>query len=217
MEEVQLVEKKIKKIPRQKIFSVESIGRNFSTKAVKYVLNRLKKKNEIGVISQGLYYRPGKSRFFPDQPIPPGTDAIIKAVSKKTGELISVHGAVALNEIGLSTQVPMRSIYHTTGRSRYIKVNGNNRVKLVHINPKKIVMPNTVTCHVVTALWFEGKKYLTPLVVKKIYQRLGNKYFNENTKNLNKMPAWMRKVFINYQNMKPDDPALIEEYEWRGL
>ena len=52
MEEIQLIEKRIKKIPRQKIFSAETICRDFAIQTVKYVLNRLKKKNEIGVICQ---------------------------------------------------------------------------------------------------------------------------------------------------------------------
>lgn len=218
MEEVQLIGKKIKKIPRQKIFSAESICRDFSIKTVKYVLSRLKKKNEIGVISHDLYYRPGKSRFFPGQPIPPGADAITKAVSKKTGETISVHPAVALNQIGLSTQVPMRHIYYTTGRSRHIKVDGVNRVRLVHVNPKKIVMANTVTCHVVTALWYEGKRYLKPRIVKKLHERLKDKYFNEVLLHVDKMPPWMRKVFIRYQRMDANDPELQEDPDeyWHG-
>jgi hypothetical protein len=35
---------------------------------------------------------------------------------------------------------------------------------------------------------------------------------------LDKMPSWMRKVFIRYQNMHPNDPELQEdpnEY-WQG-
>jgi len=88
----------------------------------------------------------------------------------------------------------------------------------VHISPKKIVMPGTVTCHVVTALWFEGKKYLRPLIVKRLHHRLGDKYFNEVINHLDKMPAWMRKVFKRYQNMDSNDPELEEDpNEWRGL
>jgi hypothetical protein len=217
MKEALLIEKAIKKMPRQKIFFAESICTKYPIKTVKYVLAKLIQKNEIGTISHGMYFRPGKNRYFPNSPIPPGTDEIIKAVSKKTGEIISVHGAVALNQIGLSTQVPAHEIHHTTGRSRYIKVNGRNKIKLVHINPRKIVMPKTVICHVVTALWFEGKKYLRPLVIKKIHGRLGDKYFNEVLQHVDKMPVWMQKVFICYQNMKPDDPQLEEEDEWNGL
>jgi hypothetical protein len=218
MEEVQLVEKKIKKILRQKIFSLESICKDYSIKTVKYVLRQLIKKKEIGTISHDLYFRPRKSRYLPGYLLPPSADKIIKAVSKKTGELISVHGAVAINQVGLSTQVPLRQIFHTTGRSRHIKINGEKRIKLVHINPKKIIMPNTVTCHVVTALWYGGKQYLKPRIIKKLHDRLEDKYFSEVLLHVDKMPAWMKKVFIRYQEMDSNDPELQEdpnEY-WQG-
>lgn len=218
MNELELIEKTIKKIPRGKIFFAETIYKKYPIKIVQRVLLWLVKNNEIGTICRGIYFRPEKSRFFPGSPIPPGADEIVKAVSKKTGEIISVHGAVAINQLGLSTQVPLRSIYYTTGRSRHIKINGENRIKLVHVNPKIIVMPKTVTCHVVAALWFEGKKYLIPRVVKKLRNRIGDKYFSEVLMHIDKMPVWMRKVFVRYQNMRPDDPELEEDPDeyWRG-
>lgn len=212
------IEKVIKKIPRGRIFFVDSIYKKYPIKLVQRVLLRLVKNNEVGTICRGIYFRSEKNRFLPDRPIPPSTDKIIKAVSKKTGETITVHPAVALNQIGLSTQIPVHAIYYTTGRSRYIKINGENRIKLVHVSPRKIVMPNTVTCHVVTALWYEGKGYLKPRVVKKLHDRLKDKYFNEVLMHLDKMPAWMRKVFIRYQSMQPDDPELQEDPDeyWQG-
>ena len=95
MENIQTIEKIIKKIPRQKIFSAESICRDFSIKTVKCVLHRLIKNDEIGALSHDLFFRPGKCRYLRG-PIPPSADKVIKAVSKKTGEIISVHPAVAL-------------------------------------------------------------------------------------------------------------------------
>lgn len=76
---------------------------------------------------RGIYVRPEKSHFLPGHGILPSSDKIVETISKKTGEIISVHGAVALNRIGLSTQVPVRAIYHTTGRSRDIKDNSTCR------------------------------------------------------------------------------------------
>jgi len=218
MQEAELIEKHIKKIPRGNIFFAESIYKKYPVKVVQRVLLRLVKNNEIGTICRGMYFRPQKNRYFPGSVIPPETEKIVKAISKRTGEIISVHGAVALNQIGLSTQIPMHEIYYTTGRSRYIKINGKNRIKLVHVNPKKIIMPNTVTCHVVTALWYEGKRYLKPRVVGKLHSRLGDKYFSEVLLHIDKMPAWMRKVFVRYKNMHPDDPELGEDPDeyWRG-
>ncbi|USQ13971.1 hypothetical protein J2N86_01065 [Legionella lytica] len=213
-----LIEKFIKKIPKGRIFFVDSIYKKYPIKLVQRVLLRLAKSNDVGTISRGIYFRPEKNRLLPGRPIPPSTDKIIEAVSKKTGEIITVHPAVALNQLGLSTQIPVHEIYYTTGRSRYIKINGENRIKLVHVSPRKIVMPNTVTCHVVNALWYEGKGYLKPRVVKKLHDRLKDKYFSEVLMHLDKMPVWMRKVFIRYQSMQPDAPELREDRDeyWQG-
>jgi hypothetical protein len=71
---------------------------------------------------------------------------------------------------------------------------------------------------VVIALWYEGKRYLKPRILKNLHGRLKDKYFNEVLMHLDKMPSWMRKVFIRYQNMHPNDPELQEdpnEY-WQG-
>ena len=163
---------------------------------------------------RGMYVRPKKCRYLKGEILMPGSYEIVKAISKKTGEVISEHGADAVNRVGLSTQVPMRAVYYTTGRSRKIKINEKFRIRLVHINPKKLVMPGTVTGLVVTALWYlraDGASLVTPLAIKKIHHRIENKNFVEVLKHLDKMPVWMKRVFVQYQNMQPDDPLLIED------
>lgn len=211
MNEFEKIEKTIRKIPRGKIFFPESICKKYPIKAVRQVLLRLRKKKEIISFYRGMYVRPEESRFFPGQPIFPSHKKITEAISKKTGEIISVHGAVALNQIGLSTQVPAHPIYYTSGRSRYIKITENYKINLFHINPKKVIMPGTVTGHVTAALFFERKHFLTPKIVKQLHNRLGEKYFQEVLKHVDKMPAWMSKVFLQYQKMKPDDPGFKED------
>lgn len=204
------IKKAIKRIPRGRIFLPRTLYANYPMKTAQRVLSQLIKSGEVCRLCRGMYFRPEKSRFFPD-PVFPGSTEIVNAISKKTGEIIWDHGAVSLNRLGLSTQVPVRSIYYTTGRSRYIKITEKFRIKLVHVNPKKVIMPNTVTGTVVSALWFEGKRYFKPWVVKKIRNRIGEKHFAEVLRHIDKMVPWMRKVFLQYQNMHPNDPRLIEE------
>jgi hypothetical protein len=103
---------------------------------------------------------------------------------------------------------------HTTGRSREIAENRGRSIKLKHISQKKLVMPGTITCFVVTALWHRGKDSITPMLIKKIHDRLGADEFAEVVKNLDKMPVWMRRVFLQYQNMGPDDPQLDDWYSY---
>ena len=71
---------------------------------------------------------------------------------------------------------------------------------------------------VVAAFWFEGKRYLRPRVIKKLRNRLGEKYFSEVLLHIDKMPAWMRKVFLRYQRMQPDDSEFAEDPDesWCG-
>jgi hypothetical protein len=72
-------------------------------------------------------------------------------------------------------------------------------------------MPNTVICIVVTALWYEGKQRVNSLAIKRIHDRIGDEDFSEVLKQIDKMPAWMRKVFVWYQSMQPDDLELKED------
>ncbi|OJY54819.1 MAG: hypothetical protein BGO90_12205 [Legionella sp. 40-6] len=71
------IEKVIKKIPRGRIFFVDSIYKKYPIKLVQRVLLRLAKSNEVVTICRGIYFRPEKSRYLPDRPIPPSTDKMI--------------------------------------------------------------------------------------------------------------------------------------------
>jgi hypothetical protein len=207
----ELIEETIIKIPRGKIFLAETIYEKFPVKTVQRVLSKLSKKNEIGSLCRGMYFRAIKSSNLPGYALPPRTEEIVKAISKKTGEIISIHSCSALNWVGLSTQIPVRSVYYTTGRSRIIKINGKRSIRLEHISSKKIVMPETVVCIVITALWYVGKDRVDTLTIKKIHDRIGDEDFNEVLKQGDKMPAWMRKILLCYQNMEPNDRELEME------
>jgi len=210
MNKLKQIENSIKKIPRGKIFLSDSLCKKYPIKNVSKVLAYLTRQEEIKRITLGLYVRPKKSRFLKGHLRMPIPEEIVKAVSKKTGEVISTYGAAAENYVGLTTQIQMRAIYYTTGRSRTIKISDINSIRLVHINHKKLIMPGTIVCLVVTALWYRGKDLLTPLAIKKIQHRLDENEFSEVIRHLDKMPGWMRKVFIEYQSMKPDDQQLVE-------
>lgn len=63
------IEKVIKKIPRGRIFFVDSIYKKYPIKLVQRVLLRLAKSNEVGTICRGIYFRPEESHYLPGRPI----------------------------------------------------------------------------------------------------------------------------------------------------
>jgi hypothetical protein len=50
----------------------------------------------------------------------PQPEAIARAAAESSGSEIGVHGAVALQLLGLSTQMPMQPVFLTNGPSRKI-------------------------------------------------------------------------------------------------
>jgi predicted transcriptional regulator of viral defense system len=196
MKEIEFVKNQLNRMPKGVPFTIQSITANVSYAYARQVLSRLVKAGEIMRATRGLYVRPKVSPYFGK--VLPSSEVIVKAISKQTGETITHHGAEAVRMLELSTQVPMRPIYYTSGTSRKIKV-GKQIITLKHISPRKQIKPGTVTCTVITALWYLGKQNMNELVVKKIKEQLSEKQFSDVLKHVNNMPVWMSDVFKQYQ------------------
>ena len=58
---------------------------------------------------------------------------MIKAIESTSGEVIVVNGATEAHALGLTTQVPTREVFLTSGRSPKLQL-GNRAVELKHGN-----------------------------------------------------------------------------------
>src|SRR5436190_14500424 len=116
MKEIELVQNQINRMPRGKPFSINALGQEASYANVRQVLSRLVKTGEIMRATRGIYVRPKEVPYLGK--VLPGSEEIIKIITRQTGEIIAVHGAEAAHRLNLSTQVPMQSIYYTTGNTR---------------------------------------------------------------------------------------------------
>jgi hypothetical protein len=72
-------------------------------------------------------------------------------MASSRGETILPHGAAAGNAIGLTTQVPMREIYLTSGRSRCLQL-GAQTVEIWHAPAWQLLFPGRVAGDVLRAL-----------------------------------------------------------------
>jgi hypothetical protein len=196
MKAIELVQSQINRIPKGTPFAMKSIGGGASYANVRQVLSRLVKAGEIMRATRGIYVRPKEVPYLGK--VLPGSEEIVKIISKQTGEVIAMHGAEAARILHLSTQVPLRSIFYTTGNTRNIKV-GKQEILLKHITPSKLVKPGTITCMVISALWYIGKNHVNSEVIKKINHRLNPEQFSELIKHTERMPAWMVVAFNQYQ------------------
>lgn len=96
--------------------------------AVDQTLSRLLKRGQLLRVGRGLYASPVKTHFGER---PPELEKVVDALAERSGETIVVNGAAAANAIGLTTQVPTRIVYLTSGPSRSLQL-GKLTVELRH-------------------------------------------------------------------------------------
>lgn len=117
-------------LPEGGLLSAKEFLHLASRAAVDQTLTRLAREGKLIRVLRGAYSAPVVSRFGVRAP---STEAVVKAIESVSGEVIVANGATEANALGLTTQVPTREVFLTSGRSRKLQL-GNRTVELKHGN-----------------------------------------------------------------------------------
>jgi hypothetical protein len=123
-----------------------------SRAAVDQTLSRLVRRGSLIRVGRGLYVRPVEGRFGVR---PPEPATVVRAMAEQRGESVVPHGAAAANELGLTTQVPVREVYLTSGPTRKLKL-GNQVVELRHAPAWQLALPGREAGALIRALAWLG-------------------------------------------------------------
>ena len=136
------IRKSIQRIPKGKPFTNSRFLHLAPASTVNKALARLTTKKMILRPARGVYARPEHSRYAKGIDIMPEALDVVDVIVKRTGETIKPHGAAAANALGLSTQLPLIYVFHTSGPSRYVKV-CNMDVKFIHTDSPRLLQTLT--------------------------------------------------------------------------
>ena len=154
--------------------------------AVDQALSRLARKGELMRICQGVYVRPVQTRFGPR---PPSLEKVLASLSALWGETIVPCGGMAANALGLTTQVPIRSVYLTSGPNRKLRL-GELVVEFRHAPRWQMTAPHRPAGEAVRALaWLGPKEVVAGLGA--IGRKLSAEDIRELAASRAVMPAWM--------------------------
>lgn len=166
-----------------------------SRAAVDQALSRLARQGRLLRASWGVYVRPVETRFGVR---PPSVSKVVEALAQVKGEQFAPHGAATANALGMTTQVPVRTVYLTSGRSRRLKL-GAQEVELRHAPAWQLALPNQTAGQVIRALaWLgpkEGRERL-PALGQKLSPGERRKLVAARAQ----LPAWMAQqvgAFVN--------------------
>lgn len=157
-----------------------------SRAAIDQALSRLARRGRLFRVCQGVYVLPIQTRFGPR---PPAVEKVIATLSGLWGETIVPCGGAAANAFGLTTQVPIRSVYLTSGPNRNLTF-GRLTVEIRHAPRWQLAAPNRPAGEAVRALsWLGPSEVEASLDV--IEHKLSKEDLRELTASRAILPAWI--------------------------
>lgn len=156
--------------------------------AVDQALSRLVERGQLMRAGRGVYLLPVTSRFGTRAP---SVQTAVEALAAQRGEVIVSSGAAAANTLGLTTQVPIRSVYLTSGRSRKMSL-GKQVVELRHAPRWQLALAQRPAGEAVRALaWLGPEKAEAALQTLK--RKLPPAAFGELVAAAPQLPTWLAR------------------------
>jgi len=175
---------KIERLPEGTPVSAKMLLGLGNRAGIDQALSRLHRRGQLLRMGRGLYVLPVESRFGRR---PPNPENVVEAFASQRGETITSSPATVANALGLTTQVPVRSIYFTSGRRRKLTL-GKQQVELKHAPSWQL--GSGVEGDVVRALVWAG-----PGKVHETLAALLKKISPSELENIirhgSRLPAWM--------------------------
>ncbi len=186
--------REIENIPSGQVFCIDHFRTLCTSENLRKIISRLNKAGVVKKITNGVFVKP---KIIQNKLIIPTGQAVIDRISEKTGETIVIHGSEAVRLLGICTQISLKPVYYTTGRTREIKA-ANQNIKLIHINPRLLSSNNQTVNLVIAGIHYLSKNNFNCDILEQIKSKIPATEFVALIDVIPKMPVWMRNIFIKY-------------------
>jgi hypothetical protein len=159
--------------------------------AVDHALAYLKREEVIVNVTHGIYVRPRVNPLVGR--VPPSAESIVRTWATASQSVVEVHGAEAARQFGLTTQMPMRPVYITSGRSRTIQI-GALKIELRHAAQSSLLFAGTRAGRAYAALRYVGRAEVTRETIESVKEKLAPEEFARLVSGRQLMPAWLNEL-----------------------
>ena len=163
---------------------------NTNKNSIEKELSRLNTDGTIKRFRKGIYYKPKQSTLFGE--VLPSPISIAYAIAKLNDAHLIPDGSMALNMLGLSTQVPMKYIYlnDKLHKSEFV---GKTEIVFKRINSKKLTAYNKKAGLVLSAMEYLSRSAFDN---KNLVKDFATKLCQDDIKDLDKAskgyPVWVQ-------------------------
>ena len=191
------VQRWIYNLPPGSIFFPQDITVRGSDEALRKALSQLVKETKILRVANGIYVYPKKDKLLGT--LKPSLEDVAKAIARRDKVQLQPNGALALNKLGISTQVPMNHVYYIDGTPRRVAI-GKNSILFKKRSPRKVAQENYMMALIIAALEELGPDGVTSDVKAKLRTAIQDIEAEDIKKDSLTAPAWIRDILKELTN-----------------
>lgn len=181
----------IEKMENNKPFGVSDLSEAGNYDAVRKQLIRLAEGGEIKRLFDGVYYKPVYSKLTGEL-LPVSIDKVASYLAERYGWTIIPSEELALNYFGLSTQVPAKYVYLSSGPYRDFLIN-DTMLSFKHTANRNLLNMSKTSAILVQALRGLGKGNINENDIEAIRSALDKEEIYEATKETKNVSAWINQ------------------------
>lgn len=187
------IARRLRRWPKERVFSRFDLLDLGPTDAVGMALKRLHDAGKIRRVKRGYYDQPREVTVFNrSYPSPVSPAEFVAAVARRTGQRLQPHEAQAANELRLSEQVPAQIVYETDGPTREIDLGKGGRPVRLQRRALRALSPGAeVSRFVFAGLRALGKAHVTRESIAHLRKELKPEHRRQLRRDLRHAPAWM--------------------------
>lgn len=186
------IEKKILELPDGSVFTTSDFADLATDNNLRQITFRLENEGKIRRILPGIYDKPLYSKIL-DQEVAPDINAIAEAIARKNNWSIIPSGNAALNLLGISTQVPAKWEYLSSGDSKDYQI-GNASINFTHRADKELNRMSTKTALVIQAIKALGEANISGDIITKFTSKLSDTEKTQLLTEAKPTTAWIYEI-----------------------
>ena len=163
--------------------------------AIRKALDRLENDGRIRRIIRGIYDKPRYSKKF-NMFEAPNIENVAKSLARNYNWTICPSGNLSLNLLGLSTQIPARYIYISTGPYAEYEIDGTS-LEFRHTNNMMFTDFSFITLLLIQAMKAIGRGNILYEDIEHLRAYLTNKEKRDLLKDASKTVYWIRDIIMD--------------------
>ena len=166
----EIISNKIAKMSPGTVFIVSDFLDTSTYDNIRKILIRLENEGEIRRILPGIYDKPVFSEILQEESAP-DINSVAEAIARKNNWTIAPDGNTALNLLGLSTQVPAKWEYLSSGDTKNYQV-GNRSISFTHRADRELNGMSRKTMLVIQAIKALGPEHISEDIISRLASKI---------------------------------------------